>query len=51
MKQKCSSIDSLVGAYDEVMFLAKMKEKGIVVALANGSSMIKSVEFSVSLRK
>ena len=46
--QKWSSVDSLVGACDEVKFPAKMKEKGIRVALANGSSMIKSVEFSIS---
>ena len=46
--QKWSSVDRLVGACDEVKFPAKMKEKGIRMALANGSSMIKSVEFSIS---
>ena len=32
------------------MFLADMREKGIKVALANGSPMTKSVSFSISLR-
>ena len=32
------------------MFLANMREKGIKVALANGSPMTKSVSFSISLR-
>ena len=37
--------------FDEVMFPAKMREKGTRVALANGSLMTKSVEFSLSLRE
>ena len=37
--------------FDEIMFPAKMREKGTKVALANGSQMTKSVEFSISLRE
>ena len=33
------------------MFLANMREKGIRVALANGSLMTKSISFSISLRE
>ena len=33
------------------MFPVKMREKGIGVALANSSLMIKSVEFSISFRE
>ena len=33
------------------MFLADMREKGIKVALANGSLMTKLVSFSISLRE
>ena len=44
-------INSFVETYDKVTFLAKMREKDIEVALANGSPMIKSIEFSTSLRE
>ena len=33
------------------MFPTKMREKDIGVALTNGSSMTKSIEFSISLRE
>lgn len=46
--QKWLLVDNLVGVYDEVTFPANMREKGTEVALANGSLMIKSVEFSIS---
>ena len=36
---------------DEVKFLAKMREKDTEVLFANGSPMIKSIEFSISLRE
>ena len=45
------SVDSLVRTYDEVTFLAKMREKDTKVALANSSLMIKLVGFSISLRE
>ena len=49
--QKWLLVDNLVGVYDEVTFPTNMREKGTEVALANGSLMIKSVEFSVFLRE
>ena len=49
--QKWSLVDNFVGVYDEVTFLAKMREKNTGVALANSSPMIKWVEFSISLRE
>ena len=48
---KWSSINDLVRAYDEITFLTKMREKDTKVALANCSPMIKSIKFSLSLRK
>ena len=45
------SVDSLIGAYDEVTFLAKMREKDTRMALANGFLMIKLVDFSIYLRE
>ena len=41
--QKWSSVDNLIETYDKVTFPAKMREKDTIVALANNSSMIKSV--------
>ena len=46
--QKWLLVDNLVGVYDEVTFPANMREKGTEVALANGSLMIKLVEFNIS---
>lgn len=46
--QKWLLVDNLVGVYDEVTFPTNMREKGTKVALANGSLMIKSIEFSIS---
>lgn len=46
--QKWLLVDNLVGVYDEVTFPTNMREKGTEVALANGSLMIKSIEFSIS---
>ena len=37
--------------FDKVMFPAKMREKGTGVALTNGSSMTKSVDFLLFLRE
>ena len=44
-------VDSLVKAYDKVMFPTKMREKNTWVALAKGSPMIKLVEFLISLKE
>ena len=49
--KKWSLVDDLIRAFDEVAFSAKVREKDTRVALANGSLMIKLVEFSISLRK
>lgn len=46
--QKWLLVDNLVGVYDEVTFPTNMREKGTEVALANGSLMIKLVEFNIS---
>lgn len=46
--QKWLLVDNLVGVYDEVTFPTNMREKGTEVALANGSLMTKSIEFSIS---
>ena len=37
--------------FDEVMFPTKMREKGTRVTLANGSSITKSIKFSISFRE
>lgn len=49
--QKWLSVDNLMGAYDEVTFPAKVREKDTRVTLANCSLMIKSVEFPISLKE
>ena len=51
MKQKIVVSRGPRQGIDEVKFLAKMREKDTEVLLANGSPMIKSIEFSISLRE
>ena len=51
MKQKIVVSQGPRQGIDEVKFLAKMREKDTEVLLANGSPMIKSIEFSISLRE
>ena len=42
--KKCSSVVSLIGAYDEVTFPTKMKEKGTGVVLANSSQYLSEIK-------
>ena len=49
MKPKMVVSRGLRHGFNGIMFPAKMREKGTKVALANGSLMSKSVEFSISL--